>query len=160
MKENRRPTDPSNLRTDFPIDDRVPGWFFRVAETSEGVYAADGTDRFGRVVSRRGSDPDTPLIECVHDARDVQRQLTEFLDYEEFYSSVALLRHDLVESGYPELATRLYDATIGGSTWSEVLYPLRHELLEMRQTEAYSEAGISERVDRFITFISKLFGGT
>ena len=52
----------------FPINDRVPGWFFRVDEISAGAYEAAGTDLWGRQVSCHRDDPDVALAKCVADA--------------------------------------------------------------------------------------------
>jgi len=53
---------------DFPVADRVPGWYFRVGEVSAGVYLVEGTDLWGRRVSRKGTDPDELLASCASDA--------------------------------------------------------------------------------------------
>ena len=62
----------SELRLEFPIDDLVPGWFFRVQETSPGGYRATGFDRWSRVVEVSSDDPDRALRECREAAERIQ----------------------------------------------------------------------------------------
>lgn len=63
--------DPQKIREDFPIADRVSGWFFRQSEVSNGAWLVEGTDLWGRVVSRQGGDPDELLSECAADAERI-----------------------------------------------------------------------------------------
>lgn len=42
----------------------LPGWSFEVDEISAGVYQVRGTDKAGRSVGSRGTDPDALLLEC------------------------------------------------------------------------------------------------
>ena len=65
------------VRRDFPIADRVVGWFFRTNEVSAGVYRVDGTDLSGRTVSRTGTDPDMLIIACEEDAKGIEAQVHE-----------------------------------------------------------------------------------
>jgi hypothetical protein len=65
-----------DIKRDFPIEDDVSGWFFRVMEASPGHYVAEGTDPWGRVVSHSGNDPDDLLARCKADARGIQETLT------------------------------------------------------------------------------------
>jgi hypothetical protein len=69
------PKTESEIRKSFPIHDRLAGWFFRVKEVSAGSYLAEGSDLYGRLVSRTGTDPDGLLVQCVADARSIQAQL-------------------------------------------------------------------------------------
>jgi hypothetical protein len=51
---------------EYPIDGRVPGWYFRVREVSNGCYVVEGSDVYGRTISRQTTaDPDAVLAECV-----------------------------------------------------------------------------------------------
>ena len=52
----------------FPVAGRMPGWFFRVDEISAGVYRVEGTDLWGRRVSRTGTDSDELLASCATEA--------------------------------------------------------------------------------------------
>jgi hypothetical protein len=61
------------VRCQFPVTSRVPGWFFRVNEVSAGVYRVEGTDLWGRQVSRTGTDPDELLEACAVDADGIAR---------------------------------------------------------------------------------------
>lgn len=60
------------IRRDFPLDDLVPGWFFRVDEVSAGVYVAEGNDLQGRTVSKQGFDAEALLRACVQYAQRLQ----------------------------------------------------------------------------------------
>ncbi|MDJ0851055.1 MAG: hypothetical protein QNK04_22005 [Myxococcota bacterium] len=75
MKRQIEPKPDAELRRTHPIHDRLEGWFFRVTETSAGAYLAEGSDRYGRLVSRIGDDPEELLEECVADARAIERQV-------------------------------------------------------------------------------------
>ena len=48
----------------FPLKEIVDGWSFRVDEISQGYYRIEGMDRFGRIISRDGIDPDDLIKEC------------------------------------------------------------------------------------------------
>ena len=61
------------VRREYPFTASVPGWFFRLSEVSAGVYRAEGTDLWGRRVSRTGTDPDELLASCAVDAEDIER---------------------------------------------------------------------------------------
>lgn len=39
-------------------------WSFDVEEVSAGVYQVTGTDKYGRRIEEKGTDPDKLLIEC------------------------------------------------------------------------------------------------
>jgi hypothetical protein len=153
MKKGVQPSAPSELRREFPIDDRLPGWFFRVREISPGGYLAEGRDRVGRVVTRSGDDPEALLVSCACDAQDVQRQLTRFIDNEEFYQCVALLGNDLVAAGHLEPAACLRDAMYAAATAGEVLGALRHALRELQGSSACSRMDIAARIDTFIRLL-------
>ena len=71
MKREIRARTDREMLASFPIAGRLEGWFFRVTETSAGAYLAEGSDRWGRVTSARGSDAETALEQCVNDARRI-----------------------------------------------------------------------------------------
>ena len=56
----------------YPVGGRLDGWFFRRRETSNGAYTVEGTDLWGRTVSRQGGDPDQLHKQCIEDARHIQ----------------------------------------------------------------------------------------
>ena len=76
MKQRIEKRSESEIRQDFPIAGGTPGWFFRIQEVSAGVYRAEGSDLWGRMVSRSGLDPDLLLVECERDARRIQDELS------------------------------------------------------------------------------------
>ena len=61
--------DPAAIRAEYPVDNLVEGWFFRVNEVSPCHYMAAGTDLWGRVVSASGDDPERVVANCVRFAR-------------------------------------------------------------------------------------------
>lgn len=71
MKRGVRPLDETEVRSQYPIADRLPGWFFRIGETSNSAWTAEGMDLWSRQVSRTGMDPDTALAACIVDARAI-----------------------------------------------------------------------------------------
>ncbi len=56
----------------YPLRGVVEGWFFRVTEVSNGWYRVEGTDRWGRQVSRMGSDPEELLEACKRDVEEME----------------------------------------------------------------------------------------
>ena len=64
----KRKTD-EEIRQDYPVADRLPGWYFRVTETSNNVWLVEGCDAWGRRVSRQGIDLDELFAECIERAK-------------------------------------------------------------------------------------------
>ena len=75
MKRKISAKSEAEILREFPISDRLSGWYFRVREVSAGAYLAEGSDLYGRRVSHTGSDPDELVERCVADARSIQSQL-------------------------------------------------------------------------------------
>lgn len=71
MKQPVQLISEKELRRDFPIEGRVPGWFFSQREVSAGCYVVAGRDIYGREVSRQSTNPDAALAECIRYAQDV-----------------------------------------------------------------------------------------
>ena len=67
----------AELLAEFPIDHLIPGWFFRVTETSNGAWRADGSDPWGRQVSCQGDDDQSTLEQCAQQARGINAQLEQ-----------------------------------------------------------------------------------
>jgi hypothetical protein len=63
--------DRAQIAREYPIAERVEGWFFRQRETSNGAFLVEGTDLWGRTVSRQGGDPDELLSQCAADAERI-----------------------------------------------------------------------------------------
>ena len=51
----------------YPIDNIIEGWFFRIDELSQGYYRVEGVDQLGHNISRDGIDPDQLLSVCKAD---------------------------------------------------------------------------------------------
>lgn len=75
MKTKIRPLTEEQVKTKYPISGLVRGWFFKREEISPGGWRIIGTDLFGRMVSREGSDPETLLQACIKDAEAIQSQI-------------------------------------------------------------------------------------
>lgn len=77
MKKQIQRLDEDFLTSVYPIKDLVEGWFFRVQEVSNGVYEVEGTDSWGRKVSRKGTEAelDNVLKACANDARQIIESL-------------------------------------------------------------------------------------
>ena len=67
--------DEAEVRKAFPIDNRVPGWFFRCEEQSNSVWRAEGTDLWGRTVGATDSDDVRVLDQCIRMAEGINAQL-------------------------------------------------------------------------------------
>lgn len=67
--------DEDAVRRQYPIADRLPGWFFRIHEQSVCVYRVEGTDLWGRTVGDTGTDESRLLDSCASAAAEINRQL-------------------------------------------------------------------------------------
>ena len=61
----------TEMRNEYPISGRLPEWYFRSTETSNNAWLVEGSDVWGRTVSRRGANPDELLAACLEDARSI-----------------------------------------------------------------------------------------
>ncbi len=77
MRREVKRLDVQLVLQQYPITDRVPGWYFKVEETSPGGYEAEGTDLWGRTVSHHLADPDAVLIACIADAQVIAAEIEE-----------------------------------------------------------------------------------
>ena len=59
------------LRKDYPIVGSVEDWYFRVTQISPGLWRAEGSDVYGRLVKAEGPDRDAVLAQCDRDARSM-----------------------------------------------------------------------------------------
>ena len=75
MRKAVSPISPEQIIREFPTSGLVEGWYFRQREISNGVWEVEGSDLYGRTVSRCGvMDPETALTECVEWARAVNKE--------------------------------------------------------------------------------------
>ena len=64
------PRSHTEMVREYPIAGLVEGWYFRQREVSNGCYVVEGSDVYGRTISRQNTaDPDAGLAECVGIAR-------------------------------------------------------------------------------------------
>ena len=75
MKIKVTEMDDADIVRLYPITGRLDGWFFRSEETSPYAYTVEGIDKWGRKVSRMGSDPQALLARCIEDAKDIQEKI-------------------------------------------------------------------------------------
>jgi hypothetical protein len=78
-RTGRKKSEEETIR-EFPIAGRLHGWFFRLREVSAGVYRAEGTDLWGRMVSHFGMDEERLLVECIEAARRIHLQTSDDVD--------------------------------------------------------------------------------
>jgi hypothetical protein len=67
--------DAAEVQREYPIADRVPGWFFRMREVSNGAWVVEGVDLWGRQVGESGTDAQELLESCIAAAQRVNAQL-------------------------------------------------------------------------------------
>ena len=67
--------DEQAVRASHPIANRVQGWYFRLRETSAGVWRVEGTDLWGRQVSATGTDEDSLLEDAIAAAERIVKQV-------------------------------------------------------------------------------------
>lgn len=72
IKPSIKRASDEEMRRSYPISSRVPGWYFRTTEKSTGSYLVEGSDVWGRTVSRQGADPDQLLAECIVFANSIE----------------------------------------------------------------------------------------
>ncbi len=75
MRTTIAPKSRDSMLSEYPIESSVPGWFFRFTEVSNGVWNVEGSDAFGRKVTRMGTDEKALLSECEADARAISDQV-------------------------------------------------------------------------------------
>lgn len=61
---------------EYPIENKLANWYFRITETSNEAWLVEGCDIWGRKVSKIGRDPEMLLSACVIDAAKILRQST------------------------------------------------------------------------------------
>lgn len=59
------------IAREYPIEGRVSGWYFRVVEASNSAWLVEGSDLWGRKVSRTGTDPESLMQAVVSDAQQI-----------------------------------------------------------------------------------------
>ena len=75
MKVPVQKLDETAVRREYPIVDRVPGWFFQMFEHSGCVWRVEGTDLWGRRVSDVGTEENRVLESCLLMATEINKQL-------------------------------------------------------------------------------------
>ena len=64
------PRSHKEMIREYPITGLVEGWYFRQREVSNGCYVIEGSDAYGRTISRQTTaDPHAVLAECIVFAR-------------------------------------------------------------------------------------------
>jgi hypothetical protein len=60
----------------FPISGLAKDWYFRVQEISNGIFRVEGSDIYGRTVSRAGTEIDSQkmLNDCVTYAKQIRTE--------------------------------------------------------------------------------------
>jgi hypothetical protein len=65
---------PADMLKEYPIEGKLPNWYFRIREPSASAWLVEGSDVWGRNVSRSGNDSEALLSACVNDAAEIARQ--------------------------------------------------------------------------------------
>lgn len=71
MKHEVRQLSVPKVAQEYPLSGLVEGWYFKIEETSAGVYRVEGTDLRGRRVSYTGVDLEDLLLKCKEYAESV-----------------------------------------------------------------------------------------
>jgi hypothetical protein len=72
-KQIRKRTEKEILKI-FPLKAKTPGWFFRMKEMSNNAWEVEGTDQWGRLVYRQGSDAEELIAECEIEAERISEE--------------------------------------------------------------------------------------
>ena len=64
------------ILSEYPLHGQVQGWFFRQREISNGAWLVEGSDRWGRLLSRTGGDPESLLAKLVDEAEEINRAVS------------------------------------------------------------------------------------
>ena len=70
-----RPWSESVMLANYPEKGATPGWYFRIRESSANVWLVEGSDAYGRTVSRQGLNEDQLLADCEAEATRINVQL-------------------------------------------------------------------------------------
>jgi hypothetical protein len=62
------------IRRTFPIKAKTSGWYFRIKEISNNAWEVEGTDQWGRLISRQGSDPEQLMAQCEVEAEKINEK--------------------------------------------------------------------------------------
>ena len=65
----------NELMAAYPLHGTVQGWFFRRRETSNGAWLVEGSDRWDRLLSCAGGDPEALLARLQVDAEEINREV-------------------------------------------------------------------------------------
>ena len=68
MRTSVERSSDEEMRRAYPVAGLLPNWYFRVTETSNNVWLVEGSDVWGRTVSRQGHNQDELLAQCVKEA--------------------------------------------------------------------------------------------
>ena len=77
MKKPIQKNSKEAIEKAFPIIGKVSGWYFRKKEISNGGWQVEGTDLWGRRVSKIGDDPEKLLLECNEEAENINKQINQ-----------------------------------------------------------------------------------
>nr|WP_320012429.1 hypothetical protein [uncultured Desulfobulbus sp.] len=71
MKQKIQIESEMDILKSYPLKSNVQGWYFRISEIANNAYQVEGTDRFGRIVSRQGDNPDELIQSCEEYAKEL-----------------------------------------------------------------------------------------
>lgn len=71
MKTYMHKISEAEIRKTFPIKSKTSGWHFRVKEISINAWEVEGSDQWGRIVCRQGTDPEELMAQCELEAEKI-----------------------------------------------------------------------------------------
>jgi len=74
MKLQLNEKSEQDLKSEFPIKGKTPGWFFSLTEISNGYWKLIGSDKWNRKISLDGIDPDELLEKAEAEASKINGQ--------------------------------------------------------------------------------------
>ena len=78
MKKSVEKLIEADVVREFPINDRIAGWFFNCTEASNSAWTCKGTDLWGRSVGSEAGSFDKALESAIDSARRISVQLGEY----------------------------------------------------------------------------------
>ncbi len=63
--------------SEYPLHGQVQGWFFRRREISNGAWLVEGSDRWGRLLSSTGGDPESLFAKLIVEAKEINRAVSK-----------------------------------------------------------------------------------
>ena len=63
MKKEIIPKTEKEILRTHPILSKIKGWFIKVEEISNDAFVVEAVDRYGRIISKQGNEPEILQVE-------------------------------------------------------------------------------------------------